>query len=419
MIQNLPGFRDFLPADCARRNYVTSTWRTVARRYGFQEYDGPVLESAELYEKKNSGGEILQQLYQFEDRGGRRVSLRPEMTPTLARIVADKHSHFRKPLKWFSISNFFRYERKQKGRLREFLQLNADIIGEASVAADAELIALCVDVLRGLGFEAGDFVVRLSDRRPWLRFLEARGVHQAKAGDFLAVIDKLEREPESVSKEKLEPFGVRLEEVREFLRGGGDGAFEPLLADLATRGMRDFVEADLGIVRGLAYYTGIVFEVFDRSKSLRAIAGGGRYDGLLASISDGATDLPAAGFGMGDVVLGHFIEASAAAKARMETEIREQSALDVYLVIADEARRPEALELVTALRRNGWRVDLPLNPAKVAKQFQAAEQTGARCAVLIGAEWPRVRLKELATRQETELAVSQLEETLNATPPSL
>src|ERR1043166_2342382 len=169
-MQLLPGFRDFFPEDCAQRNYILAHWREVCRRYGFVEYDGPVLETEELYRKK-SGDEIVKQLFNFTDKGERAVAMRPEMTPTLARMVAARERDFRKPMKWFSMPQCFRYEKQQRGRLREFYQLNADIIGEPSVAADAEMIALTIDVLRSLGFTENDFVVRLSSRDVWLGFV--------------------------------------------------------------------------------------------------------------------------------------------------------------------------------------------------------------------------------------------------------
>ena len=179
-MQLLPGFRDFFPEDCARRNYIVATWREVARRYGFVEYDGPTLETVELYKKK-SGGELVGQLFDFVDKGERHVALRPEMTPTLARMVAAKVREYKKPLKWFCAPPFFRYEKQQRGRLREFQQFNADILGEPSAAADAELVALAVDVMRDFGFTENDFVVRLSDRNAWKAFLNANGREAAFA----------------------------------------------------------------------------------------------------------------------------------------------------------------------------------------------------------------------------------------------
>jgi histidyl-tRNA synthetase len=411
-MQLLPGFRDFFPAECARRNYILGTWREVARRYGFVEYDGPVLEPIELYKKK-SGGELVGQLFDFTDKGERHVALRPEMTPTLARMVAERDRDFKKPLKWFCAPQFFRYEKPQRGRLREFYQFNADIIGEIAAAADAELIALVIDLLRAFGFTQKDFAVRLSDRDAWARFAATRGVNADALPDFLAVIDKLERSSEEENARKLGAFGVRAGEVRSFIAdpGATGGDAEKLLAiqrDLTARGMGDFVGIDLTIVRGLAYYTGVVFEVFDRSREERALAGGGRYDKLLSLMSDGRVDLPALGFGMGDVVLGNLIDDTPAAAEKMAAWIARHHAVDVYVVVAKEEHRGNALALVQRLRDGGMRVDFPLTPAKVGKQFQAAEQLGARLAVLIGDEWPQVKLKTLATREETVIAQESL-----------
>ena len=211
-------------------------------------------------------------------------------------------------------------------------------------------------------------------------------------------MDKLEREPEAGLREKLAGFGLTLEDVRSFIASEGGGAFAPLLAELEARGLRAYVEVDLSIVRGLAYYTGLVFEVFDRAKKFRAVAGGGRYDQLVASLSEGRSQLPAIGFGLGDVVLMNLIEATPAAaeKLRAGTE----SAVEIYGIVADEARRREAIGLVQRLREAGWAVDFSLTPAKVGKQFQAAEASGATFAVLVGGEWPQVKVKHLPSRHE-------------------
>lgn len=402
MISGLPGFRDFFPEECARRNHIVSVWRDVARRYGFVEFDGPVLESADLYRKKNeSGAEILEQLYSFTDRGGREVALRPEMTPTLARMVAAREKHYRKPMKWFCVSNFFRHERQQKGRLREFLQFNADILGESSPQADAEIIALAIDLLCAFGFTAEHFVVRLSDRKAWMDFLQSRGCDESACRLALACADKLEREPEEKLNAKLVPTGLTVSDLKAFIAEGSPAAFAPLLEALAARGLTGFVQPDLSIVRGLAYYTGAVFEIFDRSKNLRALAGGGRYDGLVQALSDGAADLPAIGFGMGDVVLGHLIDETPAASEKLAAALAPSS--DVFVIIADESRRAEALTLVQTCRELGLSTDFPLKPAKIGKQFQEAEHLGARHAVLIGQEWPQIKLKHLPTRTEESL----------------
>ncbi len=400
--QALPGFRDFAPRDCAVRNYLFETWRAVARRHGFVEYETPLLEDTGLYLKK-SGGELSTQLFRFRDQGERDVTLRPEVTASLARLAAARQREFPKPLKWFEIGQCFRYEKPQKGRGREFFQFNADILGEASPAADAELVALAVATMLALGFQAGDFVVRVSDRQAWIDFATRRGLDPARVPEFLQVVDKLERDPAEALEPKLAPFGIPLAEIRAFVAdpANGSAAWLALHADLTSRGLANFIQLDLSIVRGLAYYTGIVFEVFDSRKSMRAVAGGGRYDQLIATITDGAVDLPATGFAMGDYVIRNLIEETTHARMQMEVWLQSQTAAcDVFVVVADEQQRAAALDAVTSLRQAGISVDYALTPAKVAKQFQRAETSGARFALVIGQEWPDLRLKILASRTE-------------------
>jgi histidyl-tRNA synthetase len=397
-MQSLPGFRDFLPDDCAVRNYIFARWREVARRYSFIEWDGPVLESTELYKKK-SGAEIVDQLFNFIDKGEREVAMRPELTPTLARVVAAHEREFRKPLKWFSIGQFFRYEKQQRGRLREHFQLNCDIIGEAVLAADIELVALCIDILRAFGFTEKDFVVRISDRDFWTDFLRERDVSPDRWDELLQAIDKSGREPREKTAEKL---GKLADPIFAMLKTGGKSQkLDQLVDGLRERGLADYVAIDVGIVRGLAYYTGIVFEVFDRAGKFRAIAGGGRYDNLIAQLSDGAVSMPALGFAMGDVVLGELMNETAHAREKLETAIAQGRKIDIYVVIAKEQRRADALKQIQQLRDHGCRVDYPLTSEKVGKQFQTAEQLGARIAVLFGDEWPQVKVKDLATREES------------------
>ena len=414
-MQLLPGFRDFYPEDCALRNYVLSVWRSVAARYGFVEYDGPVLEPIELYRKK-SGGELVGQLFDFVDKGERHVSLRPEMTPTLARMVASRERDYKKPLKWFCAPSFFRYEKQQRGRLREFFQLNCDILGDGSPAADAELLALLIDILRGFGLGPEDFVVRLSDRDAWLQFAQGKGVTVERLGDFLAVVDKLERSQEADNRRKLAEFGIELEAVRAFIAepSGEAAKLQGIIADLTARGLEKYVTVDLTIVRGLAYYTGLVFEVFDRNGKERALAGGGRYDGLLELMSDGKVKMPALGFGMGDVVLANLISEVPHAKAKRDAWLAANRAAEVYVVVADEEHRTEALGVVQLLREGGWRTDFAFSAAKVGKQFQAAETLGAQFAVVVGAEWPELKIKALATRTEHSAAPAQLVSQLRA-----
>src|SRR5438552_11384193 len=404
-MQPLPGFRDFLPDDCAARNYIFARWRDVARRYGFVEWDGPLLEPTDLYKKK-SGDEIVGQLFNFTDKGEREVALRPELTPTLARVIAAHEREFKKPLKWFSIGRFFRHEKQQRGRLREHFQLNCDIVGENAVAADIELLALCIDLLRAFGFTEQDVVVRISDREFWPDFLREKNVPSDRWDELLQVIDKSGRESLENTRAKL---GELADPVFAILSDGGKSEkLERLVKGLRGRGLADFIDIDVRIVRGLAYYTGIVFEVFDRGGKLRAIAGGGRYDNLIQQLSDGAVSMPALGFAMGDVVLGELINETAKAREKMQQAIAAEQKIDIYIVIAKEERRADALAQIQELRDRGYRVDHALTPEKVAKQFQTAEQLGARLAILFGDEWPQLKIKDMASGEQQLISSKDL-----------
>lgn len=411
----MKGFRDFFPEECALRNYIFATWRRVARRYGFMEYEGPVLESTDLFRKK-SGDEITGQLFCFEDKAQRELSLRPEVTPSLARMATTRHRDFKKPMKWFQIGSCFRYEEPQEGRTREFIQFNADILGDNSQGADAELIAMAIDVAREFGLAPGDFIVRLSNREIWNQFLADNNISSDHTGAFLQIIDKIERaRPEDTAK-KLEAIGLTLEVVRAFMDStdGNHPAFAELRANLTARGMWDFIKIDATIVRGLAYYTGTVFEVFDLKHDLRAVAGGGRYDKLCALMSDGSVDMPSAGFAMGDVVLGLLLKKTPGAQRKMMDFIDAQFGADVYVVVADEAQRGSALATVQALREAGVVTDYPFAPAKMNKQFQAAENAKARLALVFGAEYPQVAVKNLHNRQQENVPASELVERVQA-----
>ncbi|PYI46928.1 MAG: histidine--tRNA ligase [Verrucomicrobia bacterium] len=410
-MQSLPGFRDFLPEECARRNYIFARWREVARRYSFVEWEGPPLEATELYKKK-SGAEIVDQLFNFTDKGEREVALRPELTPTLARVVAAHDREFKKPLKWFSIGQFFRYEKQQRGRLREHFQLNCDILGEAGLAADIELVALCIDVLRAFGFGEKDFVVRISDREFWTDFLREKDVPVDRWDGLLQAIDKFGREPREKTAEKL---GKLADSVFTTLKTGGKSEKLGKFVDgLRVFGLADFVSIDIGIVRGLAYYTGIVFEVFDRAGKFRAVAGGGRYDNLIGQLSDSSVSLPALGFAMGDVVLGELIQEIPRASQIMERAVAKERKIDIYVVIAKEERRADALKQIQQLRDRGYRVDYPLAPTKVARQFQAAEEAGASLAVLYGDEWPQLKIKNMATAEQELISQENLKDYIAA-----
>ncbi len=400
--QSLPGFRDFTPSECAIRNYLFETWRNVATRYGFSEYEAPMLESTDLYLKK-SGDELPTQLFRFNDQGKRDVTLRPELTASLARIIAGNQRDFPKPMKWFEIGQCFRYEKQQRGRTREFIQFNADIIGEADPGADAELISLAIDTMLALGFTSNDFVIRASDRESWLTFCAENNITDTNA--FLQIIDKIERDKPEILEQKLSEFNLTEATVREFINNpeNASPAFKQIQQNLTARGLESFLQLDLTIVRGLAYYTGTVFEIFDTKKSMRAIAGGGRYDDLIKSLSNGAADLPCTGFAMGDVVIRNFIEETPQALMQMEAWLSTQTPCDVYIVLADESKRPEALKTLAELRNAGIKTDAPMAPIKINKQFQKAEQSGARFALVFGQEYPELKVKILESRTEATI----------------
>ncbi len=405
----LPGFRDFYPEDFAARAFILGAWRDVARRFGFVEYDGPPLEPLDLYTRK-SGAEIVGQLYSFRDKGDRDVALRPEMTPTFARMVGARANTLRKPIRWFSIPQLFRYERQQKGRLREHFQLNVDIVGETDVSADAELLAVALECMRAFGLGPADVRARVSDRRLLLAVLRAIGADEARSGDVFAVVDKLDRQPADVSREKLRAAGLGSEAVESVLGLRGldstdavakafpqsaevarhAGEMARYLDLLAALDVREFVDIDLTIVRGLAYYTGIVFELFDAQGEFRAICGGGRYDTLLASL--GGVDLPALGFGMGDVVLGELLRA----RGRMPPA---EHGVDYWVAFEEARQLSEAMRIATALRRTGASVEYALRPMQLGKQLQAATRAGALAAVILRASDVVVQ-KDLATGAE-------------------
>jgi histidyl-tRNA synthetase len=419
----LPGFRDFPPEELALRSHIQEAWRRVSRRYGFLEYDGPPLEPLDLYVEK-SGAEIVGQLYNFTDKGGRDVALRPEMTPSLARILGGRSRGMSKPIRWFSTPQLFRYERQQRGRLREHYQWNADIVGEEDVAADAEVLALAIDGLRELGLSERDFRARVSDRRLLREVLMAEGVPEDRLPAAFGIIDKLERMPPEKSRSlllteaklgsaeadaliELLQAGGGLAAVRE--RFGGRDAVEAELARLSeyvailtAMGLGAYVEVDLRIVRGLAYYTGIVFELFDVQGNLRAICGGGRYDRLLELV--GGEPLPAVGFGMGDVVLGELL----AERGLLPAYTR---ALDYFVVAVSSEQRPEALRIAHALRDKGRSVAYALENVGVTKQLKAADREGAREVLIVGPdELARgcVVAKDMGSGGEREIALADL-----------
>ena len=416
----LPGFRDFYPGELAERAYIFRIWREVARRHAFIEYDGPPLEPLELYTKK-SGEEIVGQLYNFEDKGGRAISLRPEMTPTLARMVGARANALRKPVRWFSLPQLFRYERQQRGRLREHFQLNVDIIGEPDVTADAELLAVAIDIMRSFGLTPADVRARVSDRRLLRGLLSHIGVSEAQMAGVFGVVDKIERQPKEVTAEKLAALGLSeaaVEQLFGLMRAADLGTLRarygdvPALAErfqelaryfeyLGHLGAAEWVVLDLSIVRGLAYYTGIVFELFDARGELRAICGGGRYDNLLQAL--GGTDLPALGFGMGDVVLGELLRARGLMRG-------ESTAPEFWVAPEEPSLLTDVMDVATTLRRGGASVEYALRAQQLGRQLKAASAAGAAQVVIVRPEFRATReltLKSLESGEERRVRLAE------------
>jgi len=417
---SLPGFRDFYPADLALRAHIFRTWRTVASRYGFVEYDGPPLESLDLYTRK-SGEEIVGQLYGFTDQGGREVALRPEMTPTFARMVAARAGGLPKPIKWFSVPQLFRYERPQKGRLREHFQLNLDIVGETSVASDVEVVAAAIDVLREFGLGAEDFVARYSDRTLISAVLQEMGIPEASLPAAFAALDKADRESEQWVLDRLVEAGIGEEPAKRVLDLAGMdladlsqqfGDVAPVTESLSrlgqfreqveAAGLAEFVELDLRLVRGLAYYTGLVFEIWDRKGKFRAICGGGRYDDLLEAV--GGPALPALGFGMGDVVLGELLR-------DRDLVPDDERVLDDFVIHVSEEELPAALRIVHSLRARGRRVGFDYRSRSVGRQFKVANQAGAERVIVVGpdeVERDECVVRSMGTGEEVRVGLADL-----------
>jgi histidyl-tRNA synthetase len=404
-LKGLTGFRDFYPADMAFRRWIEDAWHAASRAAGFEEWDGPLLEPLELFTAK-SGDEIVGQIYAFADKGGREVSLRPEMTPTLARMVGARAGGLPKPIKWYCVPQSFRYERPQRGRGREFFQWNADVIGSDDPAADAELVAVALDGLRRLGLGNDDLQVRISDRRLLRRMLASIDVGEDQEAAVIACIDRLERDERAMEllEEQLgAERSARIASWCEEMPLNQAPELEAVLGACEEYGIREAMLTDFRIVRGLAYYTGPVWEIFGLGRELRAVAGGGRYDDLIKAL--GGPDLPAIGFGLGDMVLGELLREKGLSPPQ-------RGRVDTYVVPVGAEMTGPARRVVARLRARGVAADAPYGGARVGKVLKMADQAGARRAVLVGPdEWAdgSVRVKDLASGEEKVVPLDELD----------
>jgi len=413
-IPPVKGTRDFYPQEMTLRNWIIDGWKRVSLRNGFEEYDGPIFEYLKMYQIK-SGDEIAEQLFSFQDRGGRDLAIRPEITPTLARMVNQQINSLPRPIKWFSVPRLCRAERPQKGRLREFFQWNVDIIGVDDVLADAEAVFCAVDYLREIGLACEDVVVRISSRKMLASVLMSFGISEGDLDGLYAVLDKRSKVSADAFEEML--AGVLAEQEKrkkvielmavESIEQIGDSfdlddAAAQAVADLTrlfdlleTMGIADFCEFDITIVRGLAYYTGIVFEIYDRANELRAIGGGGRYDNLLKQF--GGPAVTATGFGMGDCVLAIFLEE----KGLLRSQLPHRS-LDFFVACVDEAYRDAAVALTMKLRSAGRSANFSYKAAKLGKQLKKASEQNAATSLIVGDEFRgnKIAVKNMSTGEQ-------------------
>ncbi|MGA2265014.1 MAG: histidine--tRNA ligase [Phycisphaerae bacterium] len=411
--QAVKGTRDFYPDAMRVRNWITDAWRRVSLRNGFEEYDSPIFEYLDLFEAK-SGPEISEQLFAFTDRGGRRLAILPEITPSLARMVNAKVNALPRPIKWFSIPRICRAENPQKGRLREFFQWNIDIIGEESPGADAECVLVAVEALRELGLTSDEVKVRYSSRALIAAVLKALAVGEEQVPKILSVLDKRSKVPAEAFNQMLRqavPDESARRGILRFLDSKGTdvgkpspqaeaalGELEQFQAAMKNFGIADWCQYDTGVVRGLAYYTGIVYEIFDAGQAMRAVAGGGRYDNLLEAL--GGPKIAATGFGMGDVVLGILLEE----KGKIPKEFPGQR-LDFFVIDADEGQVQAVLAVVAALRKGGLAADFSYKRQPLGKQLKEANRRSALRAAIVRGQ--TVTVKDLASGQQVDRPIDE------------
>ena len=418
MTKGVRGTRDFYPEDMRLRNWLFDNFAYASLLHGFEEYDSPILEHEELYTRKQ-GEDIVKQLYNFEDKGLRKVSLRPEMTPSLARMVMSRAGVLPMPIKWFSIPQCWRYERTQKGRGREHYQWNVDIWGTSEISADAELFSVLVTFFESVGLTKNDVVIRVSSRKVLEEVLGSLEIEGDLFTKTCVIVDKMDKLPSETINEQLSGLGhskevissiqstlgiKSLDSLKNTLENGSEAFSElyTLFSAIDSYGITDWVEFDGSIVRGLAYYTGCVFEVNDREGKFRAICGGGRYDKLLSTL--GGKDLPATGFGFGDMVIMELL-----ADKNLIPELL-SGVEDVVIPLSLELRNV-AVKVASALRRSDRLVDLVLDDKKIKWAFKHAERAGATRLILVAPdEWSRqkVKVKDLQSGEEFEASIEQL-----------
>jgi len=395
------GMRDFYPEDMVWRNRVFDAFRAAADAFGFEPYDACVVESYELLARK-AGEEVGEQIYHFLDKSERHLALRAEMTPTLARMVAQRQKELPFPLKWTTIAQCFRYERMTKGRKREHYQWNLDIIGEDSVLAEAEVVGAAVDALRRMGLTTDDFKVHVSSRKFLGELLERSGTASEKHAQVFLALDKRGKMPDAEIAAMLRDGGLSDAEVEatfgimDTKSYEGCAELEELFRLAEAAGFADALQFDIGVIRGLSYYTGVVFECFDTKGEFRAIFGGGRYDNLLTTI--GGEPTGAVGLGFGDVVVTELLKSRLGADAA-----KTHRGVAVGFMFPEQ--RDAAARLAAKLRSAGERVDLALRAQKPKRFFSRADASGAAKAVFLGpddVERGVARVKDLATREETE-----------------
>jgi histidyl-tRNA synthetase len=421
-IPPVKGTRDFYPSEMARRNWIVDGWKKASLRNGFEEYDGPIFEYLTMYQVK-SGQEIVEQLFSLQDRGGRELAIRPEITPTLARMVNQRINALPRPIKWFAVPRLCRAERPQKGRLREFFQWNIDIIGEDSGQADAEIIFTTLDYLRSVGLTNRDIRAKISSRRLLAAVLTSIGIPAERLEGLYAVLDKKAKLPaetfDTLLAEQVPDAGqagkvrdlmaldsaeqiAKIAEPNETLIKAVD-ELRMVFDILNAMGMAEYCTFDPSIVRGLAYYTGVVFEVHDIAGELRAICGGGRYDNLLRDF--GGPAIPATGMGMGDCVL----EILLAERGLLERQVPKRE-LEYFVAVADPAMVKAVYEVVARIRLKGHSANFSYRQAGLSKQLKEAAGQNARTCVIIGQEYRdkrQVALKNMATGAQELMDVEE------------